>query len=407
MRLVYKSALIVIGICVSLNASGYKIPEQSLSALALSAANVAAVDGSDASYYNPAGMAFLTNPRHELEMGLTYINLPSIKYTDSAITARNGESKKEHFIVPYMHFVTPDVGSDWRFGFSFVAPGGLAKRWDTLYQKGTAKKFSLKVVEANPTASYKINDMFAVGFGARALYTSGIIASEAYGGTPFEASRKLTGDSVDFGYNLAFLVKPLSGLTLASTYRSKVDLGVKGNARLKYSGQPNYDGSASVDAVLPATLNLAVAYTYQKTTLEFVYERVYWSKYKELDFEYSSNLGGGMGQVFDNPVLKNWKDVDTYRVGLTHWYSGNLKLMAGFSIDKNPAPDDTLGFELPDSDAKLYSAGFEYKINEDMSIGAAYLFSDKEKRSVQNNDIHGTTSKGGAHLATISFKYRF
>ncbi|MDR2636101.1 MAG: outer membrane protein transport protein, partial [Campylobacteraceae bacterium] len=74
-------------------ASGYKIPEQSLSGLALSAANVAAVDGADASYYNPANMAFLDANKSEVQLFLTYVNLPKMTYTDNTNASRNGESK--------------------------------------------------------------------------------------------------------------------------------------------------------------------------------------------------------------------------------------------------------------------------------------------------------------------------
>ncbi len=94
-----------------------------------------------------------------------------------------------------------------------------------------------------------------------------------------------------------------------------------------------------------------------KTTVEFVFERTYWSSYKNLDFNYDYALTGSLA-TFDTPIAKNWKDVNAYRIGVSHQYSDALKLMAGFAIDKTPVPNNTLGFELPDSDAKLYSVGF-------------------------------------------------
>ena len=89
--------------------------------------------------------------------------------------------------------------------------------------------------------------------------------------------------------------------------------------------------------------------------------------------------------------------------------------MAGFAIDKNPAPESTVGFELPDSDAKLYSVGFEYKLNKQMSFGMAYLYDDKESRTIDNRvneadprtGIHGTFTDSAAHLVTASLKYKF
>jgi long-chain fatty acid transport protein len=83
--------------------------------------------------------------------------------------------------------------------------------------------------------------------------------------------------------------------------------------------------------------------------------------------------------------------------------------MAGFAIDKNPVPDQTLGFELPDSDAKLYSCGLRFQATETLTLGAAYLFADKETRTVpaNANGINGTFDNSAAHLLTTGLQYRF
>ncbi|MDR0408121.1 MAG: outer membrane protein transport protein, partial [Campylobacteraceae bacterium] len=407
---VSKISVILITSVAYMQASGYKIPEQSLSGLALGAANVAAVNGADASYYNPANMVFLTNPKSELEFLITYVNLPSMTYTDNNAPNRDGNSKTEKLIAPLFHFVTPTYRDDWRFGFSLIVPGGLAKRWDTPYQAASAKKFSLKIIEANPTAAYKINDWMSFGFGARAVYSTGEVAGDA-NGLGQNVKMDMEGDSFDFGYNLALSFKPVESLSLAATYRSKVNLSIDGNADLTYAIYP-HNGDASVEAPLPAVLDLAVAYTFfKKTTVEFVYERVYWSAYKSINFDFPNENSDPATDYFGKPKDKNWKDSNTFRLGITHLATENLKLMAGFTIDKTPAPESTLAFELPDSNSKNYSAGFEYKINQDTSVGMAYLFSDKEKRNVKNNvppaGLDGKFTDGGAHLVNMSFKYRF
>jgi long-chain fatty acid transport protein len=400
MKRFLRVAGVSVACAAALQASGYKIPEQSLGATALGAANVAAVKGADASYYNPANMAWMEQGYH-LEGGLTYINLPKVDFDNAsaAAGASDGDSKVEHFIVPTAHLVTKEYYENWRFGFSVVAPGGLSKRWDEAYPKRSAEEFSLTIIEANPTASYKVNDQFAIGFGLRALYTDGVVKSDAV-----VASRDLTGDSIDYGYNLALAYRPTPELKLAATYRSEVDLTVKGNAKLVHPllGSAGYDGSASVTVPLPATLALAVAYTWDKTTVEAVYERVYWSAYKSLDFNYSRPLA-----AFDDPVPKNWKDSNTYRLGITHEYSNKLTLMAGYAYDETPVPDSTIGFELPDSDANIYSAGFRYQLRDDISVGLAYLYSDKKERSADNADIEGKFTGSGAHLVTTGITYRF
>lgn len=305
--------------------------------------------------------------------------------------------------MPTLHYVSPKQGN-LRYGLSIVAPGGLSKRWDEAYSKATAEEFTLKIIEVNPTMSYLVSDKFAIGFGLRGVYTDGVVKSDASGiGSP--ANRNLTGDSIDFGYNLALSYKAMDNLTLSTTYRSKVDLTVEGKANL-VSG--TYNGGASVTIPLPASLALAMAYDFDKTKVEFVFERTYWSAYKNLDFNYDSDLTGGALAAFDNPIPKNWKDANAYRIGVTHQYNDKLKLMAGFAYDEAGAPKETIGFELPDSDAKLYSVGMEYKLDEQMSIGLAYLYDQKDELTVSNTGgISGTFSDASAHLVTASFKYKF
>jgi long-chain fatty acid transport protein len=343
----------------------------------------------------------------EIEQAFTYINLPSIKYADAFQPLYNAESKEEHFYVPTFHYVSPAI-NDWRFGLSIVAPGGLSKRWDGAYQMLKAEEFTLAVIELNPTASYKVNDKFSVGFGLRGVYSDGIIRLS--GGAPFSATtydHTMKADSIDFGYNLAMSYKPMNNLTLSTTYRSKVDLTVSGDITGS-STAPGavYPSSVETQVPLPAALALAAAYTMDKTTIEFVYERTYWSAYDTLDFDFTNaTLEFGFGGISQ----KNWKDVNAYRIGVTHEYSDTLKLMAAFAIDENPIPDSTVAFELPDSDAKLYSVGFEYKVNEKIKVGLAYLYDQKESRSVLNGagKPNGTFTDASAHLVTASLKYKF
>ena len=401
----YLKVLGALGLSMAtLNAAGYKIPQQSLNSMALSAAYVAATDGADASYYNPANMMWM-NEGHEIEVALTYIHVPSTTYKDSTNSAFNGNSEKENAFLPTVHYLSPAFG-DFRFGLSMVVPAGLVKEWKSSYQKATAEEFGLKVIELNPNVAYKVSDSFAVGFGLRALYSSGVVKSDASGLGNTSGVRDLEGDSIDFGYNVALSYKPIENLTLATTYRSKVDLSIEGDANL---ANGMYKGGGSVSIPMPAVLSLAASYTINKTTLEFVYEKNYWSAYKELDFNYAVDLTRGPLAPFDNPIDKNWKDSNTYRLGVTHKYSDDLKLMAGFGIDESPVPDSTLGFETPDSDALLYSAGFEYRINSSMKMGLAYLYSDKDDRTVSRAtpNPNGTFTDSSAHLLTASFKYKF
>lgn len=389
-------------------AAGYKIPENSINSMALSAAYVANAHGADAAYYTPAAMVY-NAPGASLEADLTLAHLTSINLTSGALAPDS--TKVENIPIPSFHYVSPAMG-DFRFGLSAVVPVGLSKRW-----KGGAtafaEEFTLETLELNPSVGYRINDRFSVGAGVRVIYSDGVVKSNNGAGT----SRDLTGDSFDYGYNLALHFKATDQLSLAATYRSKIDLTVEGDANLLVGGALSYIGPASVKIPAPAALNLAAAYDINdQTTIEFVYERTYWSAYDQLDFNYASTINPVINGIFGTPLIKDWSDSNTYRIGLTHQLNPKWTVMAGFAYDETPVPKKYVGYELPDSDAKIISFGAKYNYSDQMTIGAALLYDQKDKLTIpagvnaeaSNTLLGGATFEDArAYLFTVGMEYKF
>lgn len=398
-------------------AGGYKIPEQSLNSMALGAAYVAHTMGADTAYFNPANMAFMEDKQY-IEGAITLAHLPSNEFS---LGAFSGESEEENLPIPNLHYVANAMG-DFRWGLSLVAPGGLTKRWESAFQQASAEEFTLKVVELNPSMSYKIADNLAIAAGLRLIYSEGIVKSngaafsQAIGNPRANVAREMEGDSIDFGYNLALAYKPTTDTSFAVTYRSNVDLNEEGEATLSAGGQVIYHGDASVSVPLPAALNIAFSKTWEdKFTLEFNYERTFWSAYETLDFEYGGANIGPLTAIFDDPVVRDWKDTNTYRLGATYKMTDDLTTMFAFAIDETPVPVAHIGFELPDSDAKIFSMGFRYQQTENLSWGAAFLYTSKKSIAIkagENTTVNPTAgdakfTEGGAFLSTIGMAYEF
>ncbi|WP_310442014.1 OmpP1/FadL family transporter [Sulfurimonas sp.] len=403
-----KNIILLLILSSSLFAGGYKIPETSLNSVALSAANIAHSSSADAAYYNPANMVFMKNEA-VMEANLIYIGLSDVNYKSDTADI---DSKKENFFVPSLHYVSGDVNGA-RFGLSIVSPAGLSKRWSEAPAIYSAEEFTLKTVELNPTVALPIGDKVAVAVGIRAIYSEGVVKS-----TSAIASRDMSGDSIDFGYNLALSYKPTAELDLALTYRSKIDLSIDGDATLFYRDMTNAFGggagaaysstsSASVSAPVPALLNVAVAYTLPSdTTLEFVYEKNFWHSYGELDFNYGGDVNAVTNIVFGAPIAKSWKDTDAFRFGVTQKLE-KLTLMGGLVIDESPVPNSTIGFELPDSDSMSVSFGTKYQINESLNIGLAALYSMREDRAVSNSSLNGEFSNSNVLIISSAIEYKF
>lgn len=378
-------------------AGGYKIPENSINSTALSAAYIANAHGADAAYFNPAAMVY-NDDANMLEVDMTYIGLNSIDFSG---TTGDYSSKEEKFFVPSFHFASKKLGdSGARAGLSVVVPAGLSKRWDNAVPKASAEEFTLETVEINPSIAVPINDTVSIGAGFRMIKSSGVVKST------YLVSRDMDGSSTDFGYNLALMVKPTPELSLAATYRSNINLTIEGNAKLYSGATMVYNGDASVTIPDPAAFNFAAAYTFGNTTVEAVFERTLWSSYDSLDFEYPVSIGG-LAPYFDDPKPKNWKDTNSYRLGVTQKYD-QWTAMAGIAYDETPVPESTLGYELPDSDAIIVSLGGRYQIDSRWNVGIAGLVDLKKSRDVaQTGGINGEFSNARAYLVTAGIEYRF
>ncbi|SFV56557.1 Outer membrane protein assembly factor YaeT precursor [hydrothermal vent metagenome] len=397
-------------------AGAYKVPEQSLNSMALGATYVAHTTGADTAYFNPANMAFLEDDKQFMEVGLTWAHLPSNKFegqqafSATEVYGANGGSLCEDLQLPFIHFVSKPLDNGLRWGASLTVPGGLTKRWETPYQKLSAEEFTLKVVEINPVISYKAMDNLSIGGGLRVIYSEGVVKSDG-SGTAKPIKREMEGDTIEYGYNLAMTYKPIPSINIATTYRSNIDLDEDGEANL-YMGDMGHQYSTDVSVPLPAALNLAVSKTWSdRYTLEFNYERTYWSEYEDLDFNYGSAIQpASLVPIFDKPKTKNWEDTNTYRVGATIDFD-NITLMMAYSKDESPIPKKYLSYELPDADANIYSVGLRFDTTKNLSWGFAYLHDDKESVTLNagenKNGIIGKFSGGGAQLFTAGLSYKF
>ena len=198
-------------------------------------------------------------------------------------------------------------------------------------------------------------------------------------------------------------------LNLSATYRSNVDLDFDDKAKLNLLGKRmTLDAEVSVPA--PAVFAMSAAYdVLENLNVELTWDRTFWSQYEELDFDFSPAIPGN---PYEPAVPKDWEDTDAFRIGITYGVTKSLDLMLGFAYDENPVPDDKINFELPDSDAWIYSIGAQYKVSEKMDIGVAMLYDYKESRKVQvvradSVYPYGEFTDAAAILVTVGMNYRF
>jgi len=258
--------------------------------------------------------------------------------------------------------------------------------------------------------AWRMNEHVSFGGGVRAIYSKAKVTGDGEGlpaSDPRSAiSRELKGDSIDYGYNLAVSIRPNDRLSLAATYRSRVDLTLDGDADVVV-GRYRSQSDGSVKSVVPASASVAIAYDVENfATVEFVYERTFWSENRELDFHFKDPR---IESLLGAPIEKNWKDVAAYRLGVSKEFDG-WRGMAGLFYDESPVPDRTLGYETPDSDAYGVSLGIRYPWSEQLAISAAGMYLIKKDRTVSGDNIYGIDgefSGNRAYIFTAGIDYDF
>jgi len=408
--------LSIVATCSLLNAGGYKVPEQSTDSLGLAASNVAFSFGADAAYFNPANMMFLDGLHHfESTLGWFHINSIDFKSDDG----KSYSSKKFDSLAGTFSFVTPELYENWKFGLALAVPAAVGISWEDPETAFTGKRFKLQVVELNPTVAYRINDKLAVAVGARGVYTKGKIASDFGVGY-----REIQGDAINYGYNVALTYRPIEELSFAVTYRSKVNLELKGSTDADFKGPLapiSYHGKTRVEIPLPAQLVLATGYKFSDFTLLLAYERTYWSKFKDYDFEFGDKtavhtnppFGRAFKLLMDDPVVKNAKDSNTYRIGLAYDVNEKLRLMAGFSYDEDITSSNHTGLELPNTTSKAYTAGLNYKFTDNLEVAFGYVYQHRDKKRATDiatstrTKMSGEFDSGKIQIVGTTFKYTF
>ena len=404
-------SLALLGLPILSFAIAYKIPEQSLRSTATAASYMSNADAPDAVFFNPANMSFLREGWH-FEGGLRLVYVPKVKFNGlvrvpgtTTFAPVKDKSDSDTFLVPYFYMVTPEK-NNFRFGLAFTTPAGVAKEWNAPLTRAYAEKFLLKVYELSLAGSYRFSPKFSVGGGIRILYADGEVKLSY----PNVYRLNLSGNSEpEFGYYISATFKPLENLTLSALYRSKVDLDIEGDAD-GYLTAPSgsvyrFFTTGDVSIPLPAELRLSASYKFRKATLEFTFERNFWSDYENLDFNYNDPI---IESQFGRPKPKDWKDTNSYRLGFYYEFTEKWKGMLGVAYLISPIPSRTLGFELPEPKYMwVYSLGTTYRIKPGWKVGASYLYLSKGDRSVNNNDIRGKFSDISAHLITISAGFSF
>ncbi len=367
------------------SAAGFALVQQGTAAMGQGNAFVAEANDPSALFYNPAGMNQLTRPEFSMA---TIFNSPDREYH----APRRGFSQTHHRV-----YHASSVYLVWPFhdrvaaGIGVFAPFGLGTAWPPEWPGRYLTTFSrLKTYNLNPALSVKLWDNFSLALGFNALYAE----VELKRRLPFalgafrlpDGELTLSGDGTGFGFNVGALYEPVRGVKLGLSYRSKIEVTLKGDlaTTLPRPLPPlsGISGSAPLD--LPPSLTFGLCLSrWQPLTVNFDVTWTGWSTFDKLQVDLNR-------AVLSNGVLtssivspRNWRDAWAFRVGGNYQLREDMKIRAGYIYDQTPVPKETFDPQIPDNNRHIFTVGGDLKISR-FTLGIAYNYIYTESRDKNN-----------------------
>lgn len=401
---------------VSINASGFRLPETSIAGTALANAVVANPELPGALPYNPATMAF---QKEGQIVGGVIIVQPDISVKPDAGTASISQGDT-NVLVPNI-FVTKHIDSDWSWGVGINAPFGLETKW----KAGTFSTFALggalgaalepehskiKMLNINPNVAYQLNANTSLAFGIDNYRVLDLIFNTQ--------AININGSGDDYGWNIGVL-HVQNDWSFGLAYRSSVKVGLDGT--VDATGVGSTVSGAAAEIEFPSLLQIGARYKVDhKLAVEFDIEKTGWSSFDTIEISHSSAAPVSSPISSDN----NWENAIAYRLGATYELSPVNQLRFGYAYDETPGSDDFFSARVPGNDRQTLSVGLAHQ-QADWTFEFAYMYVKANDRDIDapansflaelgsgGTDANGTDAYNGsyeltAHLLAVGVSTQF
>lgn len=337
-------------------------------------------DDPSAIHYNPAGLVQVKGL--QVQAGGAFLDFNS---EHTSIAGTNDEMASNTPFAPSFYVTYSGETSPWAFGFGVTSPFGLITEWkDNSFSRFYATKSQVLMYNAGPSVAYAVNDKFAVGGGINyfnvfdtelnqlILNVDNTFTSPA--GTIGRS--KLSGDGTAWGYNLGFHWIPSTKHNFGLTYKSQVNVPVKGDVQLSgltdgtatLFGGSSYKSNVTTELKFPQSVLLGYGFRpNEKWTMFADYEWVNWSVVDNTHFDYSNDSA-----YLTHNVRRDWKSTNNIGLGAEYAASEHVALRFGALAYERVIPSGTLESSLPDSGRLALSFGPGFKF-DNTAIDVGYM----------------------------------
>lgn len=361
-------------------------------------------------FFNPGAMSHLRE--NGFQVGVSGI-ISKIAYLQMAPGNATAESDNP-VGTPFAGYgVYGKEESPLKFGLGVYTPYGSSVKWgDEWIGRTGLNSLKLQAIFIQPTVSYKLGEK--VGIGAGFVYSTGMVNLQRSIPVQNEAGEygklELDGKASGMGYNAGIFFQPTEKLSVGVTYRSKIEMEVEGGdvtADVASAVASNFPDT-EFDATLPLPSNITLGIGFKpndKLTLAADVQRVNWSAYEKLRFDFKDAVAGSNF----SESARNYEDVYIYRLGAQYQVTEAFALRAGGYYDNTPVQDGYLTPETPDANAIGISGGLGYKFGDNFQVDASFLYITKEERTDKADKSGGIagTYKTNVYIPGLALSYKF
>lgn len=456
---------------IGVQAGGLNLYEVGTKAVSLGGAFRGLADDWSASFWNPAGIAYLEHSQINVTPYLasprpTY--LPEVLFGQEEspyeVGFKNGikwyPDDKDFLRSDFSIFLKLDQLKGLVPGVAFFIPYDMQYAW-SLYEPALGynptvslpaydHQTDLRILDFHPTlAKELIADKLSLGAGVSIQYGDFLLRKlllvpndplipRPYENFPMDA--KFQGDGWGVGFNIGLLLKLNPKLKVGVALRSPVDIQLSGTSDLQVflpeneslaqyvAKQSDYPDSlflggkleTSVDdeitLSLPADFGAGMSYQYSEKLL-FVFDVswVNWSRLEELKAKFGWEFPFAQAPERVTLPLK-WEDVTRFSLGCEYRPSQKVALRGGYYFEPSPIPDNSLTPLFPDiGDKNGINFGVGLNLGP-IELSYAHQYVDFKEREVKtlvdvNQDSQFDNLPGlyrmDSHTSYFSLTYHF
>lgn len=377
--------------------NGFSLNEQSARTLGQAFAGRASdADNASTIATNPAGMSHLK--QSEFSVGAAYIDASSdISDTSASATipglgtipraGTNDGDMIPGITVPFAYFVYP-VNNEWSVGFGVFSPYGLKTEYEDTFQgRYLGVKSDVKIITAQPTVSYKLNDNLSFGLGINYNKIDGELSRYGIASLAYQnALANVKGDDTAWGYNLGALYEISSGTRIGVSYYSKVDYTLEGHTEITNFPAGDQRYKASLDLTTPDRLDFGLTHDFTpELTLHVDITRTNWSELDKLVIENENPISPLLAT--DTEVL-DWNNTWSGSAGLSYQINPQWTVRGGFGLDPSPVENSTRSVRVPVGDRQQYALGATWAPMQNLSIDFGYLYFKESTAHINTTQNH-------------------